>query len=97
MTVYAILATFALVSVYAIYAHTEIMHRQADERLQHQLRVLEAAEKRQAELTLVIEAFLQHKGVPITLQQKPRELRPASGYFDRKPIKPLSAEERQEQ
>lgn len=95
MTVYAILAAFALVFVYAIYAHKEIMRRQTDERLQHQLRVLEAAEKRQAELTLVIEAFLQHKGVPIVLQQRPRELKPASGYFDRKPIRPLTAEESQ--
>jgi hypothetical protein len=82
---YAIIAALVLVACFAIQAHKEIMRRQSEERLQHQLRTMEAAEKRQQELCVVMEAFLQHKGVPISLQvQQKRELRHYPGYFDKK-------------
>lgn len=89
-----LLLIFGALSGYAIHAHQEILRRQGEERLQSQLRNLEAAEHRQQELLLVMESFLQHKGVPISLIQK-RELKPSPGWYDKKKPLPLQPEEMQ--
>lgn len=90
---FGLLVVFALVSGFAIHSHKEILRHESDERLQSQLRNLEAAEHRQQELLLVMESFLQHKGVPISLIQK-RELKHSPGWYDKK--KPaIQAEEPQ--